>query len=611
MALEIVKLVDSPVHLNFTGGITPKGAYIAETTYNTGESVSYLGSSYVAIQETTGNLPTNTTYWQLLSLKGDGGTSGGTTGQVLAKASNADFDNEWKTLDPDDLDDTSTTNKFVTTAEKGIWNGKQDALGFTPENVASKKITLTDSDSDYPTTRAVNTALSSKITWGGDNTASKGLIGTTSNQPIGFITNNTEKMTILANGNVGIGTTNPLAKLEINNQATFNTSTPGLAAYYGLHFNGQVTADYATGITWNGGASGTQAGLYVQGSSAYGTKMYFATTDSYAVGARTRMMIDYIGNVGIGTTTPSYKLDVVGSAQFSVGDGALRILKAGSGYTAIYYNRIYNSEGFNLTYYNGSSETSGIKLVGPTGNVGIGTTAPNQQLEITKNFRLPATVGTDAYGVIYKNGNRFIHDFNYGNNGTVTTAGQNTFLGVNAGNFTMGSTAYSTSHSSYNTGIGVRALVNNTTGHYNSAIGMQALLSNTTGYYNSAIGGNALLSNTTGSNNSAIGVNAGLYLSDGTTGRETGNNGLYLGSGSKASANGTDNEIVIGYNAIGKGSNTVTIGNTSILANYFSGQLIPGKISSAPTAIEGGIYFNSTDKHFYGYNGTDWKQLDN
>ncbi|MDD4466732.1 MAG: hypothetical protein PHN91_02960, partial [Patescibacteria group bacterium] len=102
------------------------------------------------------------------------------------------------------------------------------------------------------------------------------------------------------------------------------------------------------------------------------------------------------GRVGIGTTTPSYKLDVVGSAQFSVGDGALRILKAGSGYTAIYYNRIYNSEGFNLTYWNGSSETSGIKLVGPTGNVGIGTTAPGYKLDVsgTGRFTQPVLIGT-------------------------------------------------------------------------------------------------------------------------------------------------------------------------------------------------------------------------
>jgi len=68
-----------PIALNFTGGITPKGAYNAGTAYATGDSVYYTdGSSYVAIQATTGNLPTNTTYWQILASKGDTGAVGGT-----------------------------------------------------------------------------------------------------------------------------------------------------------------------------------------------------------------------------------------------------------------------------------------------------------------------------------------------------------------------------------------------------------------------------------------------------------------------------------------------------------------------------------------------------
>jgi len=135
-------------------------------------------------------------------------------------------------LNADHISDSTTTNKFVTTAEKGIWNGKQDALGYTPENAVNKKTTLTDSDTDYPTTRAVNTALSAKVSWGGDSLASKGLIGTTSNHPIGFITNNTEKMTILENGNVGIGMTNPSTKLHISN-GTISLNDGGNSVYIG------------------------------------------------------------------------------------------------------------------------------------------------------------------------------------------------------------------------------------------------------------------------------------------------------------------------------------------------------------------------------------------
>ena len=164
-------------------------------------------------------------------------------------------------------------------------------------------------------------------------------------------------------------------------------------------------------------------------------------------------------------------------------------------------------------------------------NVGIGTTAPNQQLEITKNFRLPATVGTTPYGIIYKDGSSFIHDFNYGNNGTVTTAGGNTFVGLNAGNLTMGSTATTAGQASYNTGVGYQSLYSNTTGSYNTANGYQSLRSNTTGYYNTANGFQSLRSNTTAYSNTANGYQS-LYSN--TTGyRNTAflgyNSGRYIG----------------------------------------------------------------------------------
>jgi hypothetical protein len=83
-------------------------------------------------------------------------------------------------------------------------------------------------------------------------------------------------------------------------QASLNVTTPGLGTY-GIHFNGQLTADFASGITWNGGTTSTnsQAGIYVQGSGAYGTKMYIATTDSYATGAKSAISIDHLGAVNI------------------------------------------------------------------------------------------------------------------------------------------------------------------------------------------------------------------------------------------------------------------------------------------------------------------------
>jgi len=84
----------------------------------------------------------------------------------------------------------------------------------------------------------------------------------------------------------------------------------------------------------------------------------------------------------------------------------------------------------------------------------------------------------------------------------------NTFLGRNAGNFTMTGDA--------NTGIGVFALFSNTTGLLNTASGLNALVNNTTGFNNTASGVNALFSNTTGSDNTASGVNALLSNTTGS-----------------------------------------------------------------------------------------------
>jgi len=53
-----------------------QGAYNAGTAYTVDDVVSYQGSSYICIQASTGNLPTNATYWEQMSAKGTDGTNG-------------------------------------------------------------------------------------------------------------------------------------------------------------------------------------------------------------------------------------------------------------------------------------------------------------------------------------------------------------------------------------------------------------------------------------------------------------------------------------------------------------------------------------------------------
>jgi hypothetical protein len=64
-------------------GIIPTGAYDNGRTYDPDESVSYLGGSYVALVQTTGNLPTDATRWQVVALPGAVGSVSSASGLTL------------------------------------------------------------------------------------------------------------------------------------------------------------------------------------------------------------------------------------------------------------------------------------------------------------------------------------------------------------------------------------------------------------------------------------------------------------------------------------------------------------------------------------------------
>ncbi len=63
-SFKLVKLLDPAVNININ--VNPRGEYDNATTYQIGDIVCYQDTSYIARLETTGNLPTDTTYWQKL-----------------------------------------------------------------------------------------------------------------------------------------------------------------------------------------------------------------------------------------------------------------------------------------------------------------------------------------------------------------------------------------------------------------------------------------------------------------------------------------------------------------------------------------------------------------
>jgi hypothetical protein len=62
--------------LTYAASAKWQGAYSAGTAYVVNDVVSYNNSSYICILNSTGNLPTNATYWSLLALAGTNGTNG-------------------------------------------------------------------------------------------------------------------------------------------------------------------------------------------------------------------------------------------------------------------------------------------------------------------------------------------------------------------------------------------------------------------------------------------------------------------------------------------------------------------------------------------------------
>jgi len=60
-----------------------RGAYAGGTAYVVDDVVSYQGSSFVCILASTGNLPTDTTYWNVMAEGGDVATVLTTQGDIL------------------------------------------------------------------------------------------------------------------------------------------------------------------------------------------------------------------------------------------------------------------------------------------------------------------------------------------------------------------------------------------------------------------------------------------------------------------------------------------------------------------------------------------------
>jgi hypothetical protein len=167
-----------------------------------------------------------------------------------------------------------------------------------------------------------------------------------------------------------------------------------------------------------------------------------------------------------------------------------------------------------------------------------------------------------------------------------TVANENTAVGSSTLGLTVGG--------GRNTAVGSAAMLTNVGGSNNLALGTDALR-NATANSNTAVGSYSLRTNINGSNNVAVGKDSGTFLSNGTTAVTATTNGVFIGSGTSPAANGQNNQIVIGYQAIGIGSNSVVIGNDSITKTLLKGNVGIGTTSlSEKLNVSGNILATGT-----------------
>ena len=114
---------------------------------------------------------------------------------------------------------------------------------------------------------------------------------------IEFYTNASERLRIDSSGNVGIGTSSPSAALDVTGTGGVSVITSTSASSYSvlrLRNTGASGKSYEVAVAGNTASGGVANSWYVydQGASAV------------------RFLIDTTGNVGIGTSSPTAKLDV-------------------------------------------------------------------------------------------------------------------------------------------------------------------------------------------------------------------------------------------------------------------------------------------------------------
>jgi len=363
----------------------------------------------------------------------------------------------------------------------------------------------------------------------------------TKGKVIKFLTNNgtlNEWMRITSAGNVGIGTTAPAAKLDVNGNLNLpNTTSPtvGVISLGGTPF----LHNFGSRDTFAGASAGNMT-MTGSNNAAFGwSALTFNTSGQWnsAFGANA-LTSNAVGNAnsafGYGALQ-NYNLN--GDANSAFGFEALQSNTTGPGNSAFGVNALLgNTTGGKNSAFGFAalaSNTTGAQ------NAGFGYGALNQN----------TASGNAAFGFAALNLNTTGRENSAF--GTSTLLNNSTGFGNSAfGNIALTANIIGTENSAFgdgalanntataNSAFGYTALLANTTGTSNSAFGTNALFGNTTGPANSAFGVDALTSNTIGSFNAAFGNEALASNQTGSNNAAFGNNALFNNTADKNSAFG-------------------------------------------------------------------------
>jgi hypothetical protein len=203
--------------------------------------------------------------------------------------------------------------------------------------------------------------------------------GTEDVQPVNFYVHGGTEMIIQNDGSVGIGTTNPSSKLTVQDGSILVKNTLADTSFAEIRL--QKTSIF--GADWEMFTGSDTGGVYR-------TSLVFWNVDP-------KMVIRNNGNVGIGTASPTYKLDISSGAEaFRVGQAnswfkvrtstkTVLSLADGEGNRAGFISGGENAAGENVLEITGCDDGGSCPhytVFHENGNVGIGTSSPAYELDV-------------------------------------------------------------------------------------------------------------------------------------------------------------------------------------------------------------------------------------